>query len=84
LWRYEPPLPWGPRNLCLTIDLIPQAAIAMSAKERTEDIPEIEVTPAMVEAAREAIEPFAFTSMDGYDMEKGASGSLQNDDYRIS
>jgi hypothetical protein len=49
----------------------------MSAKEKAENIPDIEVTPAMVEAAREAIEPFAFTSMDGYDMERALPAAFK-------
>jgi hypothetical protein len=42
-----------------------------------ENIPEIEVTPEVIEAAWKAIEPFAFTSMEGYDMEKALPAAFK-------
>ena len=51
----------------------------MSAKSNLENIPEnrIEVTPEMIEAGLAAMEPFAFTSMDGYDMEKALPAAFK-------
>lgn len=49
----------------------------MSTEPKAEDIPEIKVTPEMIEAAREAIEPYAFTSMDGYDMERALPAAFR-------
>ena len=40
----------------------------MSTERKRDDIPEIEVTPEMVEAGLAAMEPFRFTSFDGYEM----------------
>jgi hypothetical protein len=37
----------------------------------------IEITPEMIEAARAAIEPYAFTSMEGYDMEKALPAAFR-------
>ena len=49
----------------------------MSTKSKAEDIPEIEVTPEMIEAAYRAIEPYAFTSMEGYNMEKALPAAFR-------
>jgi hypothetical protein len=49
----------------------------MSTKSKAENSPEIEVTPEMIEAALAAIEPFAFTSMDGYDMERALPAAFK-------
>ena len=42
-----------------------------------EKIPEIEVTPEMIDAARAAMEPYAFTSMEGYDMERALPAAFR-------
>jgi hypothetical protein len=49
----------------------------MNIKPESENIPEVEVTPAMIEAALAAMEPFAFTSMEGYDMEKALAAAFR-------
>ena len=46
-------------------------------KPNAEHIPEIEVTSEMMDAARRAIEPFAFTSMEGYDMERALPAAFR-------
>lgn len=40
-------------------------------------VPEIKITPAMIEAARDAMEPYAFTSMEGYDMDKAIPAAFR-------
>jgi hypothetical protein len=42
-----------------------------------ENSPEIEVTPEMIEAALSAMEPYAFTSIEGYDMEKALPAAFR-------
>jgi hypothetical protein len=81
------------RIIFTIIDLTPQAARgssglenpnrhghfwwAMSTKHVTEDIPEIEVTSAMIDAGRDAMEPYAFTSMDGYELEPALAAAFK-------
>jgi hypothetical protein len=49
----------------------------MSTKPKADDIPEIEVTPEMLDAGRDAMEEHAFTSMEGYDMEKALPAAFK-------
>ena len=50
----------------------------MSDKAKTENIPDcLEVTDKMIDAGLAAIEPFAFTSMDGYDMLKALPAAFR-------
>lgn len=49
----------------------------MSTKEKSENNPHIEVTPEMIEAALAAMEPYAFSSMEGYDMERALPAAFK-------